>query len=150
MTKPVHWLRLEGAAALAVSLALYAAHGGGWVLAAVLFLAPDLSMIGYAGGRRVGALAYNVFHTYALPLPLAAAAWILGQPLLLSIALIWSAHIGFDRLLGYGLKADTGFRDTHLGQIGGGAAAVLADAARPAAPGPTGAAADSMEARPGG
>jgi hypothetical protein len=33
------------------------------------------------------------------------------------MALIWLAHIGMDRMLGYGLKYSGGFKDTHLGRL---------------------------------
>jgi hypothetical protein len=42
----------------------------------------------------------------------------LASPLVLSIAMIWMAHIGIDRALGYGLKYSAGFTFTHLGRIG--------------------------------
>ena len=111
-------LRLEGAAVLAASVAGYAALGGGWGMFALLFLAPDLSMLGYFGGRRLGAAAYNLGHSYASPAILAACGLGLAQPQLLPLALIWCAHIGFDRLLGYGLKYADAFGHTHLGLVG--------------------------------
>jgi len=111
-------LRLEGAAAFAAAAAaLYHANGFSWVWFAVLFLAPDLSMLAYLAGSRVGAFAYNVAHTYAIALPLALAGFFAREPFILAAALIWIAHIGFDRALGYGLKL-AGFHDTHLGPIG--------------------------------
>ena len=111
-------LRLEGAAAFAASAALYAHAGFAWPLFAVLFLAPDLAMLGYLTGARNGAGAYNIAHTNALALPLALFGLFAGQSAVLAVALIWIAHIGFDRALGYGLKYPTGFGDTHLGRIG--------------------------------
>ncbi|HZZ62728.1 MAG TPA: DUF4260 domain-containing protein [Roseiarcus sp.] len=111
-------LRLEGAAAFAASAALYAHAGFSWPLSAALFLAPDLAMLGYLAGVRIGAGAYNAAHTYALALPLALFGFLAGRPTILAVALIWIAHIGFDRALGYGLKYPTAFRDTHLGRIG--------------------------------
>ena len=110
-------LRLEGAAALAAAAALYHANGFSWLWFAVFFLAPDLSMLAYLKGPRAGALAYNVAHTYAIALPLAFAGFFAREPFILAAALIWIAHIGFDRALGYGLKL-AGFHDTHLGPIG--------------------------------
>lgn len=112
------WLRLEGGVLLAVSVAAYVGVDGGWLRFALLFLLPDLSFLAYLAGPRVGAAGYNVAHSYALPLALIVTAEVLGQMGLLMVALIWLAHIGFDRLLGYGLKYPSGFRDTHLGQIG--------------------------------
>ena len=75
-------------------------------------------MLGYLIGPRAGAAVYNVAHTTALALPLALAGFFAGEPALLAVALIWIAHIGFDRALGYGLKYPSGFGDTHLGRIG--------------------------------
>ena len=111
-------LRVEGAAAFATAVALYAHAGFSWPLFALLFLAPDLSMLGYLIGARAGAAAYNVVHTYALPLPLAVAGLLAHEPALLAVALIWVAHIGLDRALGFGLKYPSAFGDTHLGRVG--------------------------------
>ncbi len=111
-------LRLEGAAAFAAAAALYAHAGLSWPLFTILFLAPDLSMLGYLIGARAGAAAYNVAHTYALALLLAVAGFLAGEPALLAVALIWVAHIGLDRALGFGLKYPSAFGDTHLGRVG--------------------------------
>lgn len=111
----VSWLlRAEGAAILGLALYLYADAGAGWWLFALLILAPDLSMAGYLRGPRLGAIFYNAAHTYIAP----AVAWfaldLAGSPLALPVALVWAAHIGLDRLLGYGLKFPDSFRRTHL------------------------------------
>jgi len=112
-------LRIEGLVAAAISAALYARTGASWWLFAALWLAPDLSMLGYVTGRPCwGARIYNTFHTYALPGILALAALILHARGLAPIALIWINHIGVDRLLGFGLKYAEGFGWTHLGYIG--------------------------------
>ncbi|WP_304219059.1 DUF4260 family protein, partial [Phenylobacterium aquaticum] len=79
------------------------------------FLVPDLSMLGYLLGRRAGAVSYNLAHSYAGPAALGAAGIIQSQPLMTALALVWVAHVGFDRMLGYGLKYATGFKHTHLG-----------------------------------
>ena len=110
-------LRLEGLALLAGAAALYGATGAPWWAFALLFLVPDLSMLGYLAGPRIGAAAYNAAHATLGPVALGLVGW-LTAPGLLPFALIWLAHIGFDRVLGYGLKYASGFRDTHLGQIG--------------------------------
>ena len=111
-------LRLEGAAALAAAIALYAHAGFSWPLFAILLLAPDLAMLAYLIGPRPGAAAYNLVHTYALSVPLALAGYLLASPIALALGLIWIAHIGMDRMFGYGLKYASGFSDTHLGRIG--------------------------------
>ena len=115
---PKLMLRLEGGVVLAVAATAYAQVGMGWLVFGLLFLVPDLSMLGYLGGRRLGAVAYNLGHSYLLPILLAAYGAGAAQPVALSAGLIWIAHIGFDRLLGYGLKYGTAFGDTHLGRVG--------------------------------
>jgi Domain of unknown function (DUF4260) len=107
-------LRAEGALVLAAASLGYAQTGSGWGLFALLFLAPDLFMLGYLHGSRIGALVYNIGHSYLTPALLAAGGWLAGAPVALAVALIWVAHIGFDRMLGYGLKYGGGFKLTHL------------------------------------
>jgi len=111
-------LRLEGLALLAVALLLYRNTHASWLLFAGLFLLPDISFAGYLFGPRIGALAYNTAHSTLGPLIVAALDLAWPSPHSLTIALIWLAHVGFDRALGYGLKKASGFRDTHLGRIG--------------------------------
>jgi hypothetical protein len=108
------WLRLEGLAVAVLGAALYARTGASWWLFAALWLAPDLSFLGYLAGPRLGAHCYNAVHSYVLPAVLAAVALMLPQAALMPFALIWFNHIGVDRLLGYGLKYPTGFGFTHL------------------------------------
>jgi uncharacterized protein DUF4260 len=110
-------LHLEGLAVLVGALALYFHEGYGWLLLVVLFLAPDLSAIGYVGGPRVGALTYDLAHTYVGPIALGLVGVLGNVDLATQLALIWLAHIGLDRMLGYGLKYPTGFKDTHLGRV---------------------------------
>jgi hypothetical protein len=117
LARPAALLRVEGATMLAGSVLLYWTGGGSWWLFALLLLAPDLSMLGYLAGPRVGAVVYNAFHSYPLPAALGLVGLFVGAPLAVSVALVWFAHIGMDRLMGYGLKYSTGFKDTHLQRI---------------------------------
>jgi hypothetical protein len=116
-------LRLEGLALFAGMTLLYAVWGGSWWLYLILFLAPDISFIAYLSGPRFGAMIYNAMHSYLIPVPLMTLGFGLEAPLLLSIAIIWLSHIGFDRALGYGMKYSAGFGFTHLGRIGRAASA---------------------------
>ena len=116
--KPRTFLRLEGAVLFAGGVWAFLATEEAWWLLPALLLVPDLFMVGYAKSSRAGALLYNVAHSYPLPAGMAAIGVIADQPLLWALALIWFAHIGMDRMFGYGLKYDTGFSDTHLGRIG--------------------------------
>lgn len=115
-------LRLEGAALVVLAVVLYAKTAMPWWLFAALFLTPDLSFLGYLAGPRIGAIAYNSVHTLLGPIALALAGFLLPSFDLIALALIWTAHVGFDRLLGYGLKYQAGFGFTHLGRIGRAAA----------------------------
>jgi len=119
-------LRLEGLAAVALSAVFYARTGASWWLFAALWLTPDLSMLGYLGGPKLGARIYNAIHTYVTPATLAVSALLLQSPVLLPYALIWINHIGVDRLLGYGLKYPAGFKHTHLGTLSGKRAEIIA------------------------
>jgi len=116
-TQPAILLRLEGAVMLAMSVLLYWRTGGNWWLFALLLFAPDLSMLGYLAGNRVGTAVYNSFHNYTLPASLAAFGLVGGNSLALSLSLIWFTHIGMDRMLGYGLKYQSGFKETHFGRV---------------------------------
>ena len=111
-------LRIEGLLLLACAIALNARAGGDWRFFAVLFLAPDLSFLGYVAGPRFGAVAYNAMHATIGPLLLGAVGFIAHQPTAVHVALIWLSHVGFDRALGYGLKHAKGFGFTHLGRFG--------------------------------
>ena len=111
-------LRAEGLALLGVATGGFALTGVSWWIYAVLFLAPDLSVAAYGAGPRVGAMVYNGLHSSVLPALLAGVGAVSENMMVLGIAAVWAAHIGFDRMLGYGLKYGTGFHDTHLGRIG--------------------------------
>jgi hypothetical protein len=111
-------LRLEGFVVLAAAVAGYTQLGAGWGAFAMLFLLPDLSFLGYLGGPRAGAIAYNTAHSYIGPVALLTLGFVGDMPAALALGLIWCAHIGFDRALGYGLKYGSEFGATHLGRIG--------------------------------
>jgi Domain of unknown function (DUF4260) len=111
-------LRLEGLALFVLATAAFAHMGHSLWLYAVLFFVPDLRFAAYTVGPKPGAVIYNVLHSTLGAAVLAGLGWQSGNSLLLGLAAIWAAHIGFDRMLGYGLKYASGFKDTHLGRIG--------------------------------
>jgi hypothetical protein len=116
--QPRLYLQLEGGALLALSTALYAWGGAPWWIYAVFFFAPDISFLAYFVGPRTGAMVYNAMHTSLAPAILVAlAAAVEYLPLATVGAAIWAAHIGYDRLLGYGLKYPAGYKLTHLGEL---------------------------------
>jgi Domain of unknown function (DUF4260) len=117
LTKPRWLLHLEGASIFALTIVLYGVGHFHWWLFALLLLTPDLSMLGYLVNPSVGSAAYNLVHTSSVPILLLAVAIIAPLPVLEPYALIWLAHIGMDRMLGYGLKYPTRFKDTHLQRV---------------------------------
>jgi len=114
---PGRLLRLEGAAAFAAAIVLYADAGYSALAFVLLILAPDLSMLAYVVGQRAGALAYNAVHVIVLPLALGTVGVLAEWGVVVQVALIWLAHIGIDRALGYGLKYPSAFSDTHLQRV---------------------------------
>ena len=117
LVRPAVLLRAEGATMLAASVALYWLNGESWWLFALLLLAPDVSMLGYLAGPRIGAAVYNTFHSYPLPAALGIFGLSVGSPLAVAVSLVWFAHIGMDRAIGYGLKYESEFKDTHLERV---------------------------------
>jgi hypothetical protein len=114
---PAVFLRIEGAALLLAAVILYFHADYQWWLFLVLLLAPDLGAVGYLLGPRIGAAVYDTAHFEALPIALAVVGVLNDSDACLKIALIWFAHIGMDRAVGYGLKYPTGFKDTHLQRV---------------------------------
>jgi Domain of unknown function (DUF4260) len=119
---PRRVLQLEALAVLAAAVLGYRALGASWLLFALALLVPDVSIAGYMAGPRIGAGVYNAVHSYLAPAVVACLAFITNSPAAWAICLIWTAHIGMDRALGLGLKFASGFRDTHLGTVGGATA----------------------------
>jgi len=112
------WLRLEGVAAFAAGLGLFGASGGNWLLIVPLMLLPDVSAVGYLANPRVGAVTYNLAHSWVPGvLILGLGSWLVSPAVQIAAAIL-IAHVGMDRALGYGLKLPGSFQDTHLGRIG--------------------------------
>ena len=111
-------LRLEGLCVLIATSVAYAKFGLGWGTFALFFLTPDVSLLGYFAGARIGAISYNTAHSYIGAIMCLLAGFVIPDQTILSAGLIWCAHIGFDRTLGFGLKYSDGFGFTHLGRIG--------------------------------
>ncbi|KEF61432.1 uncharacterized protein A1O9_02998 [Exophiala aquamarina CBS 119918] len=120
-TWPRILLRLEGTTILGASLWGYHRTGLPWWVFAGCLLLPDIGMTGYLANTRAGAATYNSLHTSTPPILLLCAGWARDSKLLAGAALCWLAHIGMDRMAGYGLKYGTAFGHTHLGFIGGAA-----------------------------
>jgi hypothetical protein len=114
---PKALLHLEGLAVLVLAFLFYLRAGNPWWLFILLVLIPDISMIGFVRGDRIGAILYNLGHTYLFPAVLGVFGVFASNRVALAAALIWAAHIGMDRVLGYGLKYPTGFKHTHMEKV---------------------------------
>ncbi|MEJ2747849.1 MAG: DUF4260 domain-containing protein [Anaerolineae bacterium] len=110
-------LRLEGTAVLITAIWMYAQFDFSWLAFALLLLWPDLAFVVYAMSPRWGSIVYNLLHSYPLPLGLTAVSVMMSWSLGLQIAIIWLAHIGMDRTVGYGLKYPGQFKETHLNRV---------------------------------
>ena len=113
-------LRAEGLGYLLLACATYQFLGFSWVQFALWFLLPDLAIFVYVfANARAGMWAYNLTHSSVGAAVVGLVGFSAQLPMCWQISLIWFAHIGFDRALGYGLKFPLGFRVTHLGVLNG-------------------------------
>ena len=111
-------IKLEELAMLAISVyALYLFESPWWCYL-LMFLGPDISMIGYAAGNKAGAAAYNLFHHKGVAVAVFMVGLMLNNTMLQVTGLILFGHSSMDRLFGYGLKYESSFKFTHLGTIG--------------------------------
>jgi hypothetical protein len=112
-------LKLEELAMMAISfylMSLLNIHFSWW-LYPILFLSPDISMVFYSAGNRVGAMGYNLFHHKAVAILVGVIGLLMGNHYIIFAGLILFAHSSFDRMMGYGLKYFEGFKHTHLGKM---------------------------------
>lgn len=110
-------IRLEGLLVFLACIYAFVLNDYNLIWFFVLLLFPDLSMIGYIKGNKAGAVTYNLFHTYLLSGSILVIGIIIKSDILIQLGIIWTAHIGIDRLMGYGLKYPTDFKDTHLDRL---------------------------------
>lgn len=108
---------MEGLVVLVLSIYFYFHLHFSWIVFLVLLLAPDLSALGYLKNVKIGSVVYNLFHTYTIPAVIMVCGLLIDNSHTLMISLIWIAHIGMDRMFGYGLKYPTKFQDTHLNRV---------------------------------
>lgn len=110
-------LHFEGLAIFFAAVYLYYLLSADWLLFVILFLTPDISMVGYIKNTRLGAIIYNLVHNYALGIVVSGIGVLFGSNLVISLGLILLAHVGIDRFLGFGLKYPTHFKETHLQKV---------------------------------
>jgi hypothetical protein len=111
-------IKLEEAAMMALGIYLFTLLPYGWGWFAALILAPDLSFTGYAFGAKTGAWVYNLAHHKGIAIALYLTGCYIMMPQLQLAGVVLFSHSCIDRLFGYGLKYEKGFKFTHLGEIG--------------------------------
>ncbi|SNT54281.1 protein of unknown function [Bacillus sp. OK838] len=111
------FLHIEGLMVLLAMIYIYSVYEFSWWIFLLFILSPDVSMLAYLIDDRVGAKVYNLFHTYTLSIFMILLAIFLKSDALMMIGSIWTAHIGMDRLFGYGLKYTSAFKATHLQKV---------------------------------
>jgi uncharacterized membrane protein len=117
LSMPSIFLRVEGTAIFLGAILAYAQQGASGLLFIALLFVPDVSMLGYVANKQLGALVYNIGHQIALPLMLIGVGVVASTPLAIQIGLIWIAHIGMDRIVGYGFKYASAFKETHMQRV---------------------------------
>ena len=113
------WIqRLEGLVFFLLAVLIYYHNQGNWMLFFLLFLAPDISMIGYLKNNKLGAFIYNLGHNYVLAVSIIIiGAFLVENEFVTQLGYILFAHVAFDRFFGFGLKYPSGFKDTHLQKL---------------------------------
>ena len=110
-------VHFEGLVVFIASIYAYSLYEFSWIIFWVFLLAPDLSMLAYGINKHVGANIYNLFHTYIISILIVIIGAYFKIDIVIMIGLIWTAHIGMDRMFGYGLKYETDFKDTHIQRL---------------------------------
>ena len=111
---PMWLLRIEGLTVLVLTVTLYWRDADSWLLFLVVLLAPDVGLLGLLAGQRFGSATYNLTHTYGPPVVLGLVGVLADAESVVSIALVWAAHIGMDRAVGLGLQYPDRPGHTHL------------------------------------
>ena len=111
-------IRLEEIALFVLSIYVLYTLKAQWWFYLLLLIGPDISMLGYLAGPRVGAIAYNLFHHKFTAIVFFLVGIISSPWMMQVIGAVLFGHSSFDRIFGYGLKYYSGFSDTHLGTIG--------------------------------
>jgi len=96
-------LKIEELAQVLLSVYLFSLLPFAWWVFPVFFFAPDVSLIGYVVGARIGAIGYDLVHHKAIAIGAYVVGGMFGIPLLSLIGVLLLGHASLDRVLGYGL-----------------------------------------------
>jgi hypothetical protein len=110
-------ITLEELAQMALGGFLFSHLDFAWWWFPALILVPDISMLGYLLNPKIGALLYNFFHHKALGIAVMVFGYYFNDEQFTLAGSILFSHSAFDRVFGYGLKFESGFKKTHLGNI---------------------------------
>lgn len=110
-------VKLEGLTIFLASLYFYSLLNASWLLFVLLWLLPDLFMLGYLKDKKTGSIVYNIVHNYMFVFIVTALGIFLQNNFIISLGVITLSHIGMDRFLGYGLKYAKGFKQTHIQRL---------------------------------
>lgn len=111
------YIYFEYAIGFIICLLLYIQLEYSILLFILLLLVPDITMLGYLINTKIGSFFYNLGHSSIFPFILFIVAFLTNSSSLLMIVIIWLAHIYMDRSIGYGLKYNDPFKNTHLQKI---------------------------------
>ena len=117
LTLPNIFLRIEGFVLFIIASIMFFNQNGSWILYIALLFLPDIGMTGYIMNTKLGAITYNLFHTTSIPLILLIIFFVTQQYSLLIFGFVWLAHIGMDRVAGFGLKYTDNFKHTHIQEV---------------------------------
>lgn len=110
-------VHFEGLVVFVAAIYMYSLYEFSWIIFWIFLLAPDLSMLAYGINNHIGANIYNLFHTYIISILIVIIGVYFKVDTVIMIGLIWIAHIGMDRMFGYGLKYEMDFKDTHIQRL---------------------------------
>ncbi len=118
-------LKLEELAMFLLAFASLGSVNVEWWWYLLLLIGPDISMLGYLAGNKIGAYSYNFFHHKGVAIVIIISGFVLSVAYrfnntewLINAGVVMFGHSSMDRFFGYGLKTEEGFKFTHLGKIG--------------------------------
>lgn len=110
-------IKLEEAAMFGFSIYLFHQTNFAWWWYLALILIPDIGMLGYIVGNKVGAITYNLFHHKAIAIIMVCLGWYMSNEWMELTGIVLFGHSSMDRIMGYGLKYFDSFQHTHLGWL---------------------------------
>ncbi len=111
-------LKLEELAEFVLGILIFNRLEFAWWYFPLLLFTPDIGMMGYLLNTKIGAWSYNLFHHKAIAIAILVFGFFGNNQSVMLIGTILFSHAAFDRMMGYGLKYEDSFSNTHLGKVG--------------------------------